>query len=91
MAILLVCLGLLVLGAALGCAAAVSFGMKSEDRSGSYRGLRNGARLGPLARVGRRIVGLSISPDTAATAAADTANTGEREDEDPPSHTVAAT
>ncbi|QVQ51432.1 hypothetical protein J4H86_21925 [Spiractinospora alimapuensis] len=63
MTTLLILLGLVFLGVALGFVVAVSLGIRGEDRTGRYRSLRNRERLGPLARVGRRLVGLSIRPD----------------------------
>lgn len=84
MAILLVLMGLVLLGAALGFVAAVSLGMRREDETGEYRSLRNGARLNPLAKAGRRMVGLSIRPDPIRE------ESEPETDDDPPNRTLAA-
>ncbi|WP_017542043.1 hypothetical protein [Nocardiopsis halophila] len=60
MAVLLVVAGLVVTGLALGFLLAVSLGIRSRDRKGGYRSLRDDPEQGPLSASGRRVVGLAF-------------------------------
>ncbi|MDA2808807.1 hypothetical protein [Nocardiopsis suaedae] len=60
MAVLLLVAGLVVTGLALGFLLAVSLGIRSRDRKGGYRSLRDESEGGPLSASGRRVVGLAF-------------------------------
>lgn len=60
MAVLLLVAGLVATGLALGFMLAVSLGIRSRDRKGGYRSLRDDSDSGPLAASGRRVVGLAF-------------------------------
>ncbi|MDA2811275.1 hypothetical protein O4J56_11590 [Nocardiopsis sp. RSe5-2] len=60
MAVLLLVAGLVVTGLALGFMLAVSLGIRSRDRKGGYRSLRDDPDGGPLSASGRRVVGLAF-------------------------------
>lgn len=66
--ILVILLGLLLLGLSAGFLLAISFGIRRQDRRGSYRSLRDKDDESALSRTGSRVVGLHFSNDSSDSA-----------------------
>lgn len=61
--VFIILLGLLLLGLSAGFFLAISFGIRRQDRRGSYRSLRDEGEESALSRTGSYVVGLHFSND----------------------------
>lgn len=59
--LLVIFLGTTLLVLAFGFLAAITLGMRLEDKQGDYGAIRADAERGALSRTGRRLVGLHIA------------------------------